>query len=369
MDQHPRPPYPIHSSVASRLDPSFKAFYNTHLINAPLAQDLPLSVSRAGPGGPAPAIGPSPPLSVGSVITNSTIPRTSTIGPPIPIRIYSPPEEEEEEDEERKGEEGKGHPVIIYFHGGGWVFGSLSSEETLQTHLCVRARCVVVSVDYRLAPEDPFPAAYMDGWEVVEWATGEGGKGVLRGDGVRFGLAGTSAGGNLAAGLAQLVVDRGGLGSSSGAKKKKIGVVLLAVPVLDNTAGIGDERYPSWLENRLVPMLSADKMLWYRGHYLPDENDRTRAEASPLLWEGDWGEYPRTCLVLAGVDVLRSEGEVFARRLREAGVGVDLHVMEGQPHAFIGLDGVLEAGRTAITVLCDALRGAMYPSGSHPGDD
>ena len=133
---------------------------------------------------------------------------------------------------------------------------------------------------------------------------------------------------------------------------------LLSVPVMDNTADPSNN--VSWKENQYTPALPAAKMHWYRNHYLPNAADWEHPEASPLFWKGDWSKLPPACFVLGELDVLRSEGEQFARKLEENGVKADVNIMKGQPHPFIAMDGVLEAGSRAITIFSDALQKAVY---------
>lgn len=134
---------------------------------------------------------------------------------------------------------------------------------------------------------------------------------------------------------------------------------LLSVPVTDNTADVDNNE--SWRENQHTPALPAPKMLWYRNHYLPNKADWPHPEASPLFWEGDWSRLPPACLVVGELDVLRSEGEQFAKKLEDSGVKAEVNVMKGQPHPFIAMDAALEAGSRAITIFCDALHKTMYP--------
>jgi len=133
---------------------------------------------------------------------------------------------------------------------------------------------------------------------------------------------------------------------------------LLSVPVMDNTADVTNTA--SWAENQYAPALPAPKMLWYRHHYLPDKKDWADPEASPLFWNGDWSKLPPACIVVGELDVLRTEGEEFGSKLRDAGIRADVHIMKRLPHPFIAMDGVLEAGSRAITLFCDALHQAMY---------
>ena len=130
----------------------------------------------------------------------------------------------------------------------------------------------------------------------------------------------------------------------------------LIVPVTDNTAST--QTSDTYSKYEFTPALPAEKMLWYRKHYLPKEEDWKDPEASPLLWEGDWGRLPHALVIVGELDVLHGEGEQFASRLKEAGVKADLKVMNGMPHPFLAMDGVLNAGRLTITAICEALEAA-----------
>lgn len=130
------------------------------------------------------------------------------------------------------------------------------------------------------------------------------------------------------------------------------------VPVTDNTAN-PDNNW-SWREFRYTPALPAAKMMWYRHHYLPDQAYWADPEASPLLYDDDWSKLPSAVVIVGELDVLRAEGEQYVEKLRQAGVSVDLHIMKGMPHPFLAMDGVLEAGKTAITLLCEAAESSFY---------
>ncbi|KAK8110172.1 alpha/beta hydrolase fold-domain-containing protein [Apiospora kogelbergensis] len=328
------PPYSIHESVADRIDPEYADFYNKHIFDKQQVHLQPIEASRAS-GILIPGAGPLHP--VGST-ADYAIPRKESEGPDVKVRCFTPAGERPE----------AGWPVCIYFHGGGWVLGTIDTENVIASHLCARAKCVVISADYRLAPENPYPAAVHDCWEAVLWALGDG-KQTLNLDTTKLGTGGSSAGANLAAVMCQRAADRGG---------PRFSVQLLSVPVMDNAAD--ESNNESWRQNRFTPALPAQKMLWYRRHYLPNRDDWTHPEASPLFWTGDWSKLPPACFVLGELDVLRSEGEQFGQKLTEAGVRADVHVMKGQPHPFIAMDAVLEAGSRAITLFCDALRDAFY---------
>lgn len=134
-------------------------------------------------------------------------------------------------------------------------------------------------------------------------------------------------------------------------------VQLLMVPVTDNTASVSTTL--SWRENEHVCALPAAKMLWYRYHYLPDESTWAEPEASPLLYKDGWEQQPEALVVVGELDVLRTEGEMYADKLRKAGVEVDLKIMEGMPHPFLAMDGALQQGRDTITFMVEALKKAF----------
>jgi acetyl esterase/lipase len=204
----------------------------------------------------------------------------------------------------------------------------------------------------RLAPENPFPAAVEDAWEAVLWVLGPDAS-TLSLDPTKLVTGGSSAGGNLAAVMCQRAAARG---------HPRFHLQLLSVPVTDNTAMTSST--PSWAENALAPGLPAEKMIWFREHYLPRAEDRAHPEASPLFWEGEWKALPPAVVLVGELDVLRDEGIEFAEKLKTAGVRADVHVMEAQPHPFLAMDGVMEDGRRAITLFCEALKGTMYPGTS-----
>ncbi|KFA56374.1 hypothetical protein S40293_05026 [Stachybotrys chartarum IBT 40293] len=330
----PQPPYPLHESVIDRIDAEYADFYNKHIFDKQQVHLQPIQVSRAS-GILIPGSGP---LHDDSRYFDYSFHRVESEGPDVRVRCFTP----------QGSKPARGWPVCIYFHGGGWVLGTVDTENVIASHLSARGKAVVVSVDYRLAPENPFPAAVLDSWEAVLWVIGEG-KTKLSLDISKIAAGGSSAGANLAAVMCQRAVARG---------YPRFSLQLLSVPVMDNTADTTNNI--SWKENQSTPALPAPKMLWYRHHYLPNEQDWSHPEASPLFWEGDWAKLPPACMVLGELDVLRSEGEQFGEKLRLNGVEADVHIMKKQPHPFIAMDRVLDAGRLAITLFCDALYKAMH---------
>jgi acetyl esterase/lipase len=231
----------------------------------------------------------------------------------IPARIYGP------------ARSGAG---VVYFHGGGWVLGSLASHDKLCRTLAARSGCTVISVDYRLAPEHPHPAAVEDAWTATEWAAWRWSP---------LAVAGDSAGGHLAAVTALRARDEG----------LSLSQQVLVYPVTDCDFG-----RPSYREHGVDTALTTTTMRWYWDNYVPDE--RARREASPLHAPDLAGVAP-ALVVTAECDPLCDEGEAYAQRLQEAGVPVVLSRYAGQMHGFFCMPGVIDAGREAIDEVSRAL--------------
>ncbi|ETI21204.1 hypothetical protein G647_07548 [Cladophialophora carrionii CBS 160.54] len=327
------PPNPLHPSVQDRLHPEYVAFYNKYILHAQQVHLLPVEVARISGNVPP---SHSKPLPVGK-IHDLSLSRRETPGPEVPIRCFIPP----------GAPPRSGWPLVHYYHGGGWVFGDIDTENTVCTHICVRSRAVVITTDYRLAPEDPFPAAIHDAWESFLWSTSSQGQARLKLDLSRVAISGASAGANIAAVIAQKAVLRPQPGVSLRSQ-------VLVVPVTDNTATPCSS--PTWKAFEFTAHLPAKKMLWYRHHYLPNQADWSGREASPLLAPDDvFKLLPRSYIIVGELDVLRHDGEEYARKLTANGVPTELSIAEGMPHPFLAMDAVLEAGRTAITNICEEL--------------
>jgi acetyl esterase len=243
--------------------------------------------------------------------------------------------------------EGSPRGVFVYYHGGGWVIGAMEEFDTLGRKLAAKTGCAVVLVDYRLAPEHRYPAAVDDAYAALEWVAQRVGD--IAGGDVPIVVGGDSAGGNLAAVVAQRARDRGG---------PAIAVQALVYPVTD--ADVDNTSYRSD-ENQL--MLTRDGMIWFWDHYAPDEAQRKETDASPLQAD-DLAGLPPAVVVLAEYDVLRDEGQAYADRLTQAGVPVQVHVHPGQMHGFftlLMLPGHDEA-IDQITTALDPHLGAATPS-------
>jgi acetyl esterase/lipase len=202
----------------------------------------------------------------------------------------------------------------------------------------------------RLAPENPFPAAIHDAWESFLWSVSQG-QDRLNLDLKKVAISGSSAGANIAAVVAQKAVLRPQPGVS-------LRTQVLTVPVTDNTATPSTS--PSWRDFEFTAHLPAKKMLWYRHHYLPNQADWLDPDASPLLAADEVLRLlPPTYIIVGELDVLRHDGEEYARRLEANGVPARVTVAEGMPHPFLAMDAVLEAGQTAITNMCDEIQQAF----------
>ncbi|KAJ5196840.1 hypothetical protein N7449_007319 [Penicillium cf. viridicatum] len=330
-----QPPYPLHESVKDLLDPEYVAFYNENVINNQQVHLQPVEASRTS-GVLIPGAGPM--LEVGKT-QDITVQRRATEGPAVPIRCFTP-----------KGQAPPGGwPVMLYFHGGGWVLGNIDTENVVCSNLCVRGNCVVITVDYRLAPEDRWPAAVHDCWEALLWLIADG-PSALSVDVSKLATGGSSAGGNLAAIMTHKALTL--------SPPVHFQAQLLSVPVTDNTATV--ENNESYRRYERTPALPALKMYWYRDHYVPNDVDRTNPESSPLFWQGDYSKLPPALVMVGELDVLRTEGEQYAEKLQKAGVAVDLQVMKGMPHPFLAMDGALSEGKRCITLMCDALQKAFW---------
>lgn len=267
----------------------------------------------------------STPLPVAQV-EDRTIP-----GPagPLPVRIFTPT--------------GQGpFPVLVFFHGSGFVVCNLDTHDGLCRALTAGAGCLTVSVDYRLAPEHPFPAAVDDCYAATDWVHRHATE--LGGDRTRLAVGGDSAGGNLAAVVTLLARERGG---------PPLVHQLLLYPVTDRPGGTA-----SYSENAEGYGLSKADMFWFWGQYLPDQEHTNDPRAVPLR-APDLAGLPPALVITAEYDVLRDEGESYASRLNEAGVPTTLVRYDGMIHGFLDMTAQVERARAAMQETTTSLRAAF----------
>jgi acetyl esterase len=226
-------------------------------------------------------------------------------------------------------------PTVVLFHGGGWVIGDLDTHDNMARSICRDCSAVVVSVDYRLAPENPFPAAVEDALAATEWV---GERLADLGGSEKLAVAGDSAGGNLSAVVAQQLRDAGG---------PAIAAQLLIYPAVDVTG-----EYASRLENAEGYFLDLPTMAWFMNHYAADPAHHTDPRVSPLRHH-DLTGLPPAVVVTAEFDPLRDEGEAYAAELSAAGVPVEVRRFDGMIHGFFDMGGFSPAAQAAVDEACE----------------
>ena len=267
-----------------------------------------------------------PPEPVGTV-ENRVI---ESSGLSIPIRIYTP-------------DAAGPFPMLLYFHGGGWVLSNLDTHDSLCCKITNRAQCIVISVDFRLAPEHKFPAAVEDSFAATCWATEHATE--LNGDAQRIAVAGDSAGGNLAAVVALMARDQ---------HKPALIYQVLIYPV----TGYHTPGTPSYFELGEGYNLTREEMIWFWRSYLRDEQDVQNPYAVPMHAQA-LHDLPPAFILTAEYDPLRDEGEAYAAHLRENGIPVTLKRYPGMLHGFVNMSGILDQGKQAIEDIAAALRQAF----------
>ncbi len=244
----------------------------------------------------------------------------------IPVRVYTP--------------EGAGaKPAIVWFHGGGWVIGSVDGSDGSVRGLANATGCVMVSVDYRLAPEAKFPGPAEECFTATKWVAEHAS--MLGVDASRIAVGGDSAGGNLAAAVAQMAKARGG---------PALGFQLLVYPVTDFAFDT-----PSYTENAEGLLLTQEGMRWFWDHYLATPEDGANPMASPAR-ATDFSGLPPAHVITAEFDPLRDEGEAYAAKLRAAGVNATCTRYDGMIHGFFGMTGAVDKAREAVAESAQRVR-------------
>lgn len=287
---------------------------NAHLLPVPQARDNFESLFAG--------LGPVEPV---AAVEDHVIPVS---GGAIPARSYVP------------GNAGTRPPLVVYFHGGGWLLGSIDSHDGICRSLANASGAVVVSAGYRLAPEHRFPAAADDALAATRWVHANAAR--LGADATRLAVAGDSAGGNLAAVVCQDLRDT---------REPIVRFQLLIYPVTTADLGIGwDAAYEGFF-------LFRDELLWHQQHYLSSEADARSPRVSPLL--GDATGLPPAAIQAAECDPLRPQAERYRDLLAAAGVPVAFRSYPGMIHGYFGLDGVFPVAGEAMADAGSALREAL----------
>lgn len=314
------------------LDPEIAAIVRaSHQADAPSYADLGAQGARAAFRAAVAAMRPAgwepPPV---HAIRDLLVPGP---GGGIGVRHYRPEPED-------------GFPVIVYCHGGGWTLGDLDTHDTEARRLARDCRAMVLSVGYRLAPEHPFPAALEDVVAVLRWAATHAED--LGGDAARLAVAGDSSGGNLAAAACLWARDHDG---------PAVTAQCLIYPVTDVRSDDG-----SWREFGDGMNLDAGDMEWFNDNYVPQAASRADPYASPLR-AGDLSGLPTAVVATASHDILRDQGEAYARRLEEAGVAVFARRYEGMVHSFFRYGELSAAAAAANDEICMRLRALLHTGG------
>jgi len=305
------------------VDPAVKALLDQmNDPNAPPLSSLTPEQARAGFAALAALQGP--PEAVAAV-EDRKVPGP---GGEIPVRIYRP-------------STAGGLPAVVYFHGGGWVLMDVETHDPLCRALANAAGCVVVSVDYRLAPEAKYPAAADDCYAATKWVADNAAS--LGVDPARIAVAGDSAGGNLTAVVAQMARDKGG--------------PALVYQVMHCPVTNLDYSTPSYSDNADGYMLTRDSMIWFWDHYLANPSQASEPYASPL--QGDVNNLPPALVQTAEFDPLRDEGAAYAAKLKAGGVPVTYHQYDGLIHDPFLFFGVIPGGRQSLDEAAEHLRRAF----------
>jgi acetyl esterase len=298
--------------------------------DTPLAEQSPDDF-RAGVRAGSLAL--APPAEVMHAIENRLIPSS---GGDLPVRIYTP----------RPLNPGEKLPLVVHYHGAGWVGGDLDTHDAIARYYAKHADAIVIAVDYRLAPEHRFPAAVDDAYAAVVWTATHAHE--IWGDAARLAVTGDSAGGTLAAVACQLARERG---------TPRIAYQALLYPATDLTR---DSSYPSREAfGGGGYFLSTADMYWFRAQYLSDPDAQSQdARVSPLV-NADLSGLPPALVITAGYDPLRDEGKAYADRLSAAGVPVEYRCFETTVHAFVSFTALIPVGLEALALVGSRMRAAL----------
>jgi len=310
------------------LDPQAKAYLDLLAnIGAPPVHTLAAPQARVAYKKARAVAQPAPPP-----VESVTALMVESAAAPIPLRVYRP----------LGSAPAEVLGALVFMHGGGWTIGDLDTHDVVCREICNRARCAVISVDYRLGPEHRFPAAVDDTLAATRWVIANAERLAL--DPRRIAVGGDSAGGNLAAVAALALRDAGG---------PALALQLLIYPATDFRANT-----PSHSQNGSGYLLTREAIDYFSGCYLRGPQDITDWRASPAL-AASFGGLPPAFVLTAGYDPLRDEGANYAQLLRDAGVPVEHVLFEGQIHGFITMSKLIDAAAVAFDRCAAALKRAF----------
>ena len=299
----------------------------------PATHELPPDQARAGYQALGNMLGPVPEI---TSVEDRTIP-----GPAgdIPVRIYSPQPDDT-------------LPIVVYFHGGGWVIGDLETHDRECRLLANQVPCVVVAVDYRLAPEHPFPASHDDCWAATQYVAANAAE--FGGDGARIAVAGDSAGGNLSAYVALAARD-------AGLDLRLQALIYPATDARGHIPGTSNTLRQSLIDNQDAPFLTLASMHYFFTHLAGDRDHNEVAgdwRLSPLLADNHAGIAP-AFIATCEYDPIRDEGNDYAKALSDVGVPVQHKQWPGEPHLLFQLSPILDDGKALIGETVTALQKAF----------
>ena len=317
------------------LDPASAAFLEgMRAAGGKPLHELTVDEARATVSGASAQLG-APPATVARVEDR----RIPVPGGDFGIRIYTP------------RTDGVARPIVLQYHGGGWVAGDLDTHDSIARYYAAHADAVVISVDYRRPPEHRFPAAVEDSYAALEWAVAHAAE--IGGDSARLAVAGDSAGGNLAAVVCQLAKQRGG---------PSIAYQVLVYPTVDLRDPIITPLYDSRAEfGGGDYFLSTRDMEWFRSLYLTDApREAQDPKASPMA-APDLTGMPPTLIVTAGCDPLRDEGKAYADRLTASGVATEYRCFDGAIHAFLSFAAAIPQALDGLSFVAGRLKKNLAP--------
>ncbi|KAH6973522.1 Alpha/Beta hydrolase protein [Ilyonectria sp. MPI-CAGE-AT-0026] len=322
---------PLHPAIRDKLDPQYVDYHDKYL------QYIVPDELKAWDGSVRSAKGTLPPGGTQPVPVGSI--EDFDVGR-FRVRVYTPTGESDE----------RGWPALVWFHGGGWAVGGLNNGRDLCSWTCEGARCVVISVDYGLAPENPFPIAVEDSIDAVRWVFSAPDE-LARIDTSRVSIGGTSSGGNLAVVAALAALDPevplpSAKPSLPYTTTHPPASVLLFIPVIDNTA-TSEDIWKSSAET--APWLTDKRLEWYRKLYFARDEDRQKWDASPNhAPESLLRRLPKMWIAVAELDLLAPEALAFGEQLRGLGVDAETVVVKGGTHSILSLHGRIDRGRKMI---------------------